>query len=66
MDHFEKEGLDDGSKDYVSGVDQPNMADIALYGTLSSIRGLEAHDDAISKRGGLIEDWYQRVETTME
>ena len=66
LDHFEHEGLGGGSKDYLSGLVEPNMADIAVYGTLSSIRGLEAHDDAISKRGGAIQDWYQSIQAKME
>ena len=63
LDHLEKNGLENGAKEYTSGMLQPSMGDIAIFGTISSVRGLEAHEDAISKRGGVIENWYARMES---
>ena len=62
LDHLEKDGLDNGTKLYTSGMLEPSIGDIAIYGTISSVRGLKAHKDAIYKRGGVIEDWYTRME----
>lgn len=66
LDHLENDGLDNGAKEYVSGLLEPSMGDIALFGTLSSVKGLEAHEDAIHKRGGAIEHWYARMESKVE
>ena len=39
------------------------MGDVAVFGTLFSIQGLEAHTDAVENRGGVIKDWYERMES---
>jgi len=56
---WEKEGLRD--KKFCSGLDVPDMGDIAVYGVLQSVEGLPAHEEAILQRGGAIGSWYQRM-----
>ena len=58
---FENEGLDYGNKLFTSGTSHPNLGDIAIFGTLHSIRGLKAHDDVIHSRGGITKSWYERM-----
>lgn len=62
LDTFETEGLDGGRALYVSGTSRPDLGDIAVFGVLASVAGLDAHADAISLRGGPVQDWYDRME----
>jgi len=61
LDKFESEGLQDGKMAYLSGVDCPDMGDVAVFGVLHSVKGLNAHEDAIGSRGGHVKDWYDRM-----
>ncbi|XP_033099146.1 prostaglandin E synthase 2-like [Anneissia japonica] len=47
-----------GNKDFHGGV-EPNMADLAVYGVLSSIEGLDAFNDMVSETN--IGPWYHRT-----
>jgi microsomal prostaglandin-E synthase 2 len=59
---LETEGLDGGRKLFVSGKADPNLGDIAIFGTLRSIEGLPAHEQAVtSRKSGVIQDWYGRM-----
>jgi microsomal prostaglandin-E synthase 2 len=60
LDRFEKEGLKNGDS-FLSGADEPNLGDLAIYGTLRSIEGLPVHDRLIRERGGNMGRWYDRV-----
>lgn len=46
---------------FASGKDEPNMGDVAVFGTLRSVEGLPAHSEAIVERGGVIPEWYDRM-----
>ena len=61
LDEFESEGLEDGKKSYLSGMNCPDMGDVAVFGVLHSVKGLNAHKDAVELRGGYIKDWYERM-----
>ena len=37
------------------------MGDLAMFGVLYSVRGLNAHDYAIQHRGGHVKEWYDRM-----
>ena len=58
----EKEGLDNGNKSYSSGLEQPNLGDISMFGVMHSVSGLSAHDEVILGRDGIASDWYRRME----
>jgi len=58
---WEKEGLDDGMKMYCSGNVVPNLGDIAVFGVLHSIDGLDTHDEIVKRRGGTVQEWYERI-----
>ena len=59
---FENNGLDGGKKQFVSGKADPNLGDIAIFGTLRSIEGLPAHEQAVkSRKSGVIQEWYSRM-----
>mmetsp|Transcript_11948 Transcript_11948/g.25870 ORF Transcript_11948/g.25870 Transcript_11948/m.25870 type:complete len:303 (+) Transcript_11948:78-986(+) len=62
---FEKDGLGGGSKMFSSGLSQPNLGDISLFGTLRSVEGLPAHDIALS-HSDVVKNWYLRMEGEME
>lgn len=63
---WEEEGLDKGNKLFSSGLEKPDMGDIAMFGVIHSVSGLKAHDDAILKRDGVILDWYQRMKKEID
>ncbi len=46
---------------YSSGMSSPNLGDIAVFGVLHSVRGLDAHRFAIQSRGGAVKEWYDRM-----
>ena len=62
---FEQEGLDDGDKPFGSGRNQPDLGDITVYGTLTSVKGLPAFDMALAT-SPIVEDWYRRMEKEMK
>ena len=61
LDKYESEGLQNGKLQYSSGLQCPDLGDLAMFGVLYSVRGLNAHNDAIYSRGGPIKDWYDRM-----
>ena len=61
---FEYEGLEEGRKIFSSGLEEPNLGDVTLYGTLRSVEGLPAHDIALS-HSDVVKDWYLRMEGEM-
>jgi len=61
LSQWEDEGLQAGTQTFSSGLSHPNMGDIAMFGTLVSVQGLEAHVDAVVNRGGVIHGWYERM-----
>nr|XP_054770281.1 prostaglandin E synthase 2-like [Lytechinus pictus] len=52
-----------GKKDFMGG-DKPNLADLSVYGVLSSIEGLDAFNDMC--RMTKIGPWYQRTKQAVE
>lgn len=61
LDRYESEGLQNGQLTYSSGKSAPDLGDIAVFGVLHSVRGLNAHRFAIESRGGAVKDWYDRM-----
>lgn len=61
LTRWEEDGLDSGSRMFSSGLAHPDMGDIAMFGTLYSVQGLDAHTDAVENRGGVIRKWYERM-----
>jgi microsomal prostaglandin-E synthase 2 len=62
MTKLEYDGLDAGKKQFVSGKENPNLGDIAIFGTLRSIQGLPAHEQAVTSRDStVIQEWYDRM-----
>lgn len=50
-------------KPFLSGhaSNQPDLGDLAVFGTLRAIEGLPVYDKFVRERGGLIVDWYDRI-----
>lgn len=65
LDKFEHEGLDDGKLSFCSGVSTPDLGDLAVFGVLHSVNGLQAHTDSIQLRGGPVKEWYDRMHLTV-
>jgi len=62
LDTFESEGLHNGSLPFSSGYHHtPDMGDLAVFGVLCSVKGLDAHTNAIQVRGGAVKEWYDRM-----
>ena len=59
-----EEGLGRGAKHFGSGLGQPDLGDITVYGTLRSVEGLPAHDLAVES-SPVVRDWYQRMRQEM-
>lgn len=58
---LEDEGLGQNNK-FLSGKDDPNLGDLAVFGVLRSIEGLPTHAEAVDNRGnGRIREWYNRL-----
>ena len=55
---LETEGL--GGRTFLSGIDEPNLGDLAVYGTLRTTVGLPIHEEVVEQRGP-IRDWYNRM-----
>lgn len=51
---------------FLSGLDVPDLGDLAIYGTLRAIDGLPAHRVAVYERDGPLADWYERMKATVE
>lgn len=63
LDTFENEGLRKGELSFSSGVaNTPDLGDLAVFGVLYAIRDMNAHKDAVQNRGGVVKDWYERME----
>lgn len=62
LTRWESEALRSGSQTFSSGLAHPDVGDVAVFGTLYSIRGLQTHADAVENRGGVVRDWYERME----
>ena len=60
LTQWEEDGLG-GGKLFASGKKEPNMGDLAVFGTLSAVEGLPAHSEAIEQRGGALYEWYDRM-----
>ena len=58
---FEHEGLDGGNKSFGSGQNQPDLGDVTVYGTLTSVKGLPAFDMALGT-SPVVQEWYLRME----
>ncbi len=64
LTQWEEEGLDNGKKQYGSGLDRPDLGDVAMFGVMHSVSGLRAHDDVIlnnNDNGAVVADWYKRM-----
>jgi len=61
LDKYEREGLQDGELQFSSGQSSPDLGDLAVFGVLHSVRGLNTHDNAIQSRGGSLKEWYDRM-----
>ncbi|KAL3776304.1 hypothetical protein ACHAW5_002613 [Stephanodiscus triporus] len=62
LDKYELEGLQSGKSLYSSGhASSPDLGDLAVFGVLYSVRGLNAHHNAIESRGGAVKEWYGRM-----
>ncbi len=63
LDKYEIEGLQGGKFLYSSRRLSPDLGDLAVFGVLYSVRGLNAHYNAIQSRGGVVKEWYDRMST---
>jgi len=70
---FESKGLDGSTEQaFLSGKEEPDLGDLAVYGTLRSIEGLPAHSQAVYGRRlkdgspGILPLWYERVKAKVE
>lgn len=55
-----------GNHDFLSGRADPNLGDLAVYGTLRSVEGLPAHDALLHHPdNGALHEWYLRVQKRM-
>mmetsp|Transcript_23890 Transcript_23890/g.54236 ORF Transcript_23890/g.54236 Transcript_23890/m.54236 type:complete len:281 (-) Transcript_23890:63-905(-) len=61
LGRFERDGLQGGRLQFSSGLDKPDLGDLAVFGVLRSVRGLDAHDFAIKSRPGPLKDWYAKM-----
>jgi len=65
LKQWEEEALNNGTKQFASGRDVPDLGDIAVFGTLYSVKGLPAHDEIIGYDDNgdhlVLKDWYARM-----
>lgn len=59
---WEEEGLNNGNSKFGSGKNSPDMGDLAVFGVVRSVEGMDAHTEAIEIRGGAIKSWYDRMQ----
>lgn len=62
---FEQEGLDGGNKSFGSGQNYPDLGDVTVYGTLTSVKGLPAFDMALGT-SPIVQEWYLTMEKEMK
>ena len=56
------EGVGLQNQKFLSGMDEPDLGDLAVFGTLRSLEGLPVHQQIVEERGsGPIPDWYRRM-----
>jgi microsomal prostaglandin-E synthase 2 len=60
LTEWEGNALDQG-KLFASGTNEPNMGDLAVFGTLRAVEGLPAHSQAVGQRGVILPAWYDRM-----
>jgi microsomal prostaglandin-E synthase 2 len=60
LKEWEENGLDKG-KLFASGTNEPDMGDLAVFGTLRAVEGLPAHSHAVEQRGVILPAWYHRM-----
>lgn len=60
LKEWEENGLDKG-KLFASGTSEPDMGDLAVFGTLRAVEGLPAHSHAVEQRGVILPAWYDRM-----
>ena len=56
--------LEDGKKDFNSGLSVPDLTDLTVFGTLRSVEGLPAHEEFVAN--GPIDAWYERMKKEVE
>ncbi|KAL7448900.1 hypothetical protein ACHAWC_001018, partial [Mediolabrus comicus] len=56
LDRFEQEGLENGKLSFCSGLSTPNLGDLAVFGVLYAVNGLNAHTESIQLRGGPVKE----------
>lgn len=49
------------SKEFLSGMSEPSLGDLSVYGALRSIEGLPAHNRILVDVDRPLRDWYQRM-----
>jgi microsomal prostaglandin-E synthase 2 len=47
---------------FLSGMPEPHLGDLAVYGVLRSIEGLPTHTEVVMNREGPLKDWYMRMQ----
>jgi microsomal prostaglandin-E synthase 2 len=60
LTEWEGNALDQG-KLFASGTNEPNMGDLAVFGTLRAVEGLPVHSQAVEQRGVILPAWYDRM-----
>ena len=58
---WEREGIHNGQVPFSSGIDQPNLADLAIFGVLNSCSGLAVHNELIVGNQQPLGKWYKRM-----
>lgn len=47
---------------FLSGMIEPHLGDLAVYGVLRGIEGLPTHTEVVMDREGPLKDWYVRMQ----
>jgi hypothetical protein len=58
LKELETEGLRNGGQLYLSGLSEPHLGDLAVFGTLRSIWGLPLYQAIVEEPNGPIREWY--------
>lgn len=61
LNKYEIEGLDSGSKQFSSGLDVPNLGDVAVFGVLHSVSGFVDEKEIVSSDSGVVKEWYDQM-----
>ena len=64
VNRFTKGALKNGEKKFAGG-DRISLADLSLYGAMTSFRGCAAFNDMMTANK-LLKDWFDRVEKAVE